>query len=96
MFGQTRLDELLARKELLLTQADAQRRLIALEAQNAADSLWWLESVHRAWQQVRPFAWLVAPVAGFYLAQRARSVWWWGGHLTKIWRWVRDVGRSYL
>ena len=56
MFGQTRLKELRARKELLLGQADAHRRLIALDAQNTAHALRWVESIQRAWQHVKPFA----------------------------------------
>jgi len=91
MFGQTRLSELRARKELLVVEADAHRQLLALDAQAAAHSLRWLEPVHRGWQQVKPFAWLVAPVAGFYVARRGRSVWRWGLRLFDIGR--RIVGR---
>jgi hypothetical protein len=88
MLGQTRLNDLRSRKELLLVQADAQRRLIALEAQNAADSLRWADSIHRAWQEVKPLAWVAAPVAGFCLARYRRSVGRLGLHLFKAWRWI--------
>jgi hypothetical protein len=92
MVGQTRLEELHARKELLLLQADAQRRLIALEAANTAIALRWVESVQRAWEQVSPLVWLAAPVAGFYVARRARSVWRWGLYLART---VRRISRMF-
>ena len=91
MFGQTRLKELRARKELLLGQADAHRRLIALDTQDIAHALRWVESVQRAWQHFKPLAWLAAPVAGFYLAQRGRSVWRWGLRLVEVGRWARWI-----
>ena len=91
MVGQTRLDELRARKELLLLQAEAQRRLIALEATNTAVALRWVESVQRAWQRVKPFAWLGAPVAGFYLARHARSVWRWAAYLARTGRRISRI-----
>ena len=94
MFGQTRLNEWRARKELLLVQADAQRRLIALDAQNAAQALQWVESAHRTWQQVKPMAWLAAPVAGFYLGRHGCFVWRWGVRLFKTWSWISGVRRA--
>ncbi|HUK83612.1 MAG TPA: hypothetical protein VLZ12_13395 [Verrucomicrobiae bacterium] len=93
MVGQTRLNELRARKELLLLQADAQRRLIALEAVNAARALRWVESVHRAWQHVKPWAWLVAPVAGFCATRHTRPLWRGVLYLVRTGRWINRILR---
>ena len=91
MFGQTRLKELRARKELLLAQADAHRRLIALDARDIAHALRWVESIQRAWQRVKPFASLAAPVAGFYLARHGRAAWRGGLRIVEVGRWVSRI-----
>jgi hypothetical protein len=91
MFGQTRLTELQARKELLLFEARVERELLALEAQNVAHALRWIEPVHRAWLHIKPLAWLAAPVAGFYLARRGRSVWSWASRLVNVGRWASRI-----
>ena len=91
MFGQTRLKELHARKELLLVQADAHRQLIALDAQNVVHALRWLDSVHRAWQHFRPLASMAAPVAGFYMARKGRSLWRGVVLLVEVGRRVRQI-----
>ena len=89
MFGQTRLKELRSRKELLLVQADAHRQLITLDAQNVVHALRWLDSVHRAWQRFKPLMRMAAPVAGFYMARKGRSLWRWAALLVEGGRWVR-------
>jgi len=91
MFGQTRLNELRTRKELLLVQANAQRQLIALDAQNVVHALRWLDSVHRAWQHVKPLASVAAPVAGYYMARKGRSLWRWVVLLVEVGRRVRRI-----
>jgi len=91
MFGQTRLNELRTRKELLLVQANAQRQLIALDAQNVVHALRWLDSVHRAWQHVKPLASMAAPVAGYYMARKGRSLWRWVVLLVEVGRRVRRI-----
>ena len=91
MFGQTQLNELRSRKELLLAQADAQRQLIALDAQNVVHALRWLDSVHRAWQHVKPLASVAAPVAGYYMARKGRSLWRWVVLLVEVGRRVRRI-----
>ncbi len=91
MFGQTRLNELRTRKELLLVQASAQRQLIALDAQNVVHALRWLDSVHRAWQHVKPLASMAAPVAGYYMARKGRSLWRWVVLLVEVGRRVRRI-----
>jgi len=91
MFGQTRLNELRIRKELLLVQANAQRQLIALDAQNVVHALRWLDSVHRAWQHVKPLASMAAPVAGYYMARKGRSLWRWVVLLVEVGRRVRRI-----
>ena len=91
MFGQTRLNELRTRKELLLVQANAQRQLIALDAQNVVRALRWLDSVHRAWQHVKPLASMAAPVAGYYMARKGRSLWRWVVLLVEVGRRVRRI-----
>jgi len=91
MFGQTRLNELRIRKELLLVQANAQRQLIALDAQNVVHALRWLDSVHRAWQHVKPLASMTAPVAGYYMARKGRSLWRWVVLLVEVGRRVRRI-----
>lgn len=88
MVGQTRLNHLRARKELLLVQAEAERQLIALDARRLADSLHWVETIHRGWQHVKPLAWAAAPVAGFCLVRRGRSLWRWASRLVNVWRWI--------
>jgi hypothetical protein len=87
MFGQERLTALHARKELLLAQAEAHRALLVHEAQVAARSLHWLEPIHRGWQRVKSFAWLVAPVAGFCVVRRGRSIVRLGMRLLRAWHW---------
>ena len=91
MFRQTRLNELRTRKELLLVQANAQRQLIALDAQNVVHALRWLDSVHRAWQHVKPLASMAAPVAGYYMARKGRSLWRWVVLLVEVGRRVRRI-----
>ena len=91
MFGQTRLNELRTRKELLLVQASAQRQLIALDAQNVVHALRWLDSVHRAWQHIKPLASMAAPVAGYYMARKGRSLWRWVVLLVEVGRRVRRI-----
>jgi len=91
MFGQTRLNELRTRKELLLVQANAQRQMIALDAQNVVHALRWLDSVHRAWQHVKPLASMAAPVAGYYMARKGRSLWRWVVLLVEVGRRVRRI-----
>jgi len=91
MFGQRQLNELHARKELLLVQADAHRQLIALDAQNIVHALGWLDSVHRAWQHLKPLASMAAPVAGFYAARKGRSLWRWAVLLVEVGRRVRRI-----
>jgi len=91
MFGQTRLNELRTRKELLLVQANAQRQLIALDAQNVVHALRWLDSVHRAWQHIKPLASMAAPVAGYYMARKGRSLWRWVVLLVEVGRRVRRI-----
>ena len=91
MFGQTQLNELRSRRELLLAQADAQRQLMALDAENVVHTLRWLDSVHRAWQHLKPLASMAAPVAGFYAARKGRSLWQWAVLLVEAWRRVRRI-----
>jgi hypothetical protein len=96
MFGQTRLNELRARKELLLVQADAQRRLMALDARKVEDALQWVGPLQRGWQRAKPLAWLAAPVGGFFLARHGRSVWRYGRRVFKAWRWISGLGWGSL
>ncbi len=91
MFGQTRLNELRTRKELLLVQASAQRQLIALDAQNVVHALRWLDSVHRVWRHIKPLASMAAPVAGYYMARKGRSLWRWVVLLVEVGRRVRRI-----
>ena len=91
MFGQTQLNELRSRKELLLAQADAHRQLIVLDAENVVHALRWLDSVHRAWQNLKPLASMAAPVAGFYAARKGRSLWRWAVLLFEAGRRVRRI-----
>jgi len=76
---------------LLLVQASAQRQLIALDAQNVVHALRWLDSVHRAWQHVKPLASMAAPVAGYYMARKGRSLWRWVVLLVEVGRRVRRI-----
>lgn len=62
-----------------MLQAAAHRQLLDWEAAQVAQSLRWAEPVYRGWQQIKPWAWLVAPVAGFFAARNFRSLWRWGG-----------------
>jgi len=89
MFGQAKLADLQIRKQMLLIQADAQRRLLVVDAKSVATSLHWVETVHRVWQQIKPLALMAAPVAGFFVARRGRSLWQWGSRAFGIWGWVR-------
>ena len=91
MFWQTRLNELRSRKELLLVQADAHRQLIALDAQNVVHALGWLNTVERAWQRIKPLASMAAPVAGFYMARKGRSLWRWAALLVEVGRRARRI-----
>lgn len=94
MFGQTRLNELRARKELLLFEARVERELLTLEAQNVAHALRWLEPVHRGWQHIKALAWLATPVAGFYFARHAGFVWRWGLRVIGIGRRLIRLARG--
>jgi hypothetical protein len=91
MVGQAQLKKLHARKTLLVAQADAERQLIALDARRLADSLHWVETIHRGWQHVKPLAWAAVPVAGVYLLRHGRSVWRWASRLVNVWRWVSGL-----
>jgi len=82
---------LCTRKELLLVQANAQRQLIALDAQNVVHALRWLDSVHRAWQHVKPLASMAAPVVGYYMARKGRSLWRWVVLFVEVGRRVRRI-----
>jgi len=75
-------------------QAEAQRRLIAVEAQRIAHALQWVHSLERSWQRIKPFAWLAAPAGGFYLTRRGRSIWRWGLRLAKAWHWINGIGQD--
>lgn len=94
MFAQARLNELHARKQLLVTQADLQRRLLRLEAENVAAAIRWLDPVYRLWQNVKPFAWAAAPVLGFFLARGRSSVLRWGLRGLGLWHWFRRFVRE--
>jgi hypothetical protein len=94
MVGQTQLNELRARKELLLVQADAQRRLLALDARKVEESLQWIEPLQRGWQRVKPLTWLAAPVGGLLLSRYSRSIWRCGWRVVNGWRWIRGHGHG--
>jgi len=91
MFGQARLNELRARRELLITQADLHRQLMRLEAQNAAAALSWLQPILRMWKSVKPVAWMAAPLGGLFLARRGGSLFRWGLRGLDAWRWIRRL-----
>ncbi|MCG3147513.1 MAG: hypothetical protein PCFJNLEI_00953 [Verrucomicrobiae bacterium] len=93
MFGQARLNELRARKELLVMQADAQRQLIALDAASVAHALRWADIAASWWQRIKPFAWVAAPVAGYCVVRHGRSVWKWGTRLLKAGQWLARLRR---
>ena len=91
MFGQTKLNELRSRRELLLAQADAHRQLITLDAENVVHTLRWVDSFHRTWQHLKPLASMAAPVAGFYAARKGRSLWRWVVLLVEVGRRVSRI-----
>jgi hypothetical protein len=93
MFGQTRLNELRARKELLVAQAAAHRQVLALDAETVAHSLRWLDVAVGWWQRIKPFAWIAAPFAGFYAVRHGRSVWRWASGLGQVAQWLLRLRR---
>jgi hypothetical protein len=91
MFTAQRLSELEQRKQLLLAQSAIQRGLIQLHAHNAAGSLNWVQPVQRMMHTAGPWAWIAAPVAGFFVARNWRSALRWGLRGLSLWRLVRPL-----
>jgi hypothetical protein len=94
MFFQTRLNELRSQKALLLVQADAQRRLLALEAEGIVRVFRPAQSSFRALGDLKPWAWLLWPVAGFFFARWGRHAWRAGSSLFDFLRRVKHPGKS--
>ncbi len=88
MARQTRLTTLHQRKELVIFQAEAQRHIIGLEAQEIQHALRWVDTVYRGWQCWRPVAWGLAPLAGYFLARHGRVAFQTGRRLLRAWRLV--------
>lgn len=101
MVAAAKLRALLARKELLAREADLRRALVAAEAHELEASLAWVGRARAAWQAARPWAGLVAPVAGLALAWKGprvlrlalRGARWWPV-AKELWRGLRAGRRG--
>lgn len=67
----TRLRE---RRELLVAECDVQRGIAEVEIARLRGSFRWLDSGTALLQRLRPWLPLIAPVAGFIVARRWKSV----------------------
>lgn len=68
------LARLQARKELLIAQCDLQRGIVDVELARLRGGLSWMHRGGEWLQRVRPWLPLIAPVAGFIVARRWKTV----------------------
>ena len=83
MFGTQKLTELQLRKESLLLESHLNRLALCAECERLSEVGSWVSRIAGAGNLIRPWALLLAPVAGVALALGSRRWSGWLGFLTK-------------
>lgn len=74
MVSERELNQLQARRELLVTQCDLQRGILRLECARLRESVGWMTRGAGWARRVRPWLPLAVPVLGFLVARRWKTV----------------------
>lgn len=74
MFGNEELSKLQSRKRELVAQSDLHRALVLVECHNLRATLAGLERGLDTFQKTRPFWPILAPVFGYALARKRRTI----------------------
>ena len=72
MFGKQRLTPLRLRKQTLLLKSDLHRLTLQMECQRLHQATRWMGEAGQMWHRWRPWALVVAPVAGLLFARGLR------------------------
>ena len=91
MLGREELERLAAEKQALLVESSLNRLALQAEFQNLRSASGWMKAAAGGAGRFTPLLLLLAPVAGFLLARRARGSGSWLGRSVTALKWIAPL-----